>query len=95
MDTKEKILPTDKPAPAAREAVPGPWLTPPWTMEERLHRIEAMGQKIDGYIRYMLQITGNTGASAEAKERAVTAFYDRMVIVEKQLGRIHENLKLE
>ena len=79
----------------ARITLPGPWSTPPWTLEERLHRIEVMGQKIDGYIKFMCQVVSLTSASTEAKERAVTEFYERMVVVEKQLGRIHENLRLE
>ena len=82
------------PAPA-RALLPGPWLTQAWTLEERLHRIEAMGQKIDGYVRFMCQVGRLDGASTEVKEQAVTAFYERMVIVEKQLGCIHENLRLQ
>ena len=95
MDHKEKILSIVAPAAAVGAVLPGPWLTPPWTMAERLHRIEAMGQKIDGYVRFMCKVVGFDGASAEAKEAAVTAFYERMVIVEKQLGRIQENLRLQ
>ena len=36
-----------------------------------------------------------SGTSAEVKERAVTLFYEQMVIVEKQLGHIHDDLRLE
>ncbi|GEM_PF-4523288 len=79
----------------AKEVLPGSWSTPPWTMEERLHRIEVLGHKIAEYVRFMCQVVSLNGASAEAKETAVTAFYDRIVVVEKQLGRIHENLRLE
>jgi hypothetical protein len=72
-----------------------PKLTPPETLEERLRRIEAMGQRIDEYVRFMCQVATLNGASVEAKERAVTAFYERMVVLESQLGRIHEDLRLE
>ena len=34
------------------------------------------------------------GTSAEAKERAVTAFYERLLVVERQLGRIQDDLRL-
>ena len=95
MNNKEKILPVDADLAAVRELTPGPWLTQPWTLAERLHRIEVMGHKIDGYVQFMCQVANFDGASAEAKENAVTAFYDRMVIVEKQLGRIQENLRLQ
>jgi hypothetical protein len=64
-------------------------------MEERLQRIEVMGQRIDGYVRFMCQVASLNGTSAEVKDRAVTAFYERMVVVEGELGRIHEALRLE
>ena len=67
----------------------------PWTLVERVHSIEAMGQRIDEYIRFMCQIANLNNASAEAKERAVTAFYERMRVVEKQLGSIYDELRLE
>lgn len=72
----------------------GPWLTPPWTTEERLQRIEALGQRIQGYVTYMIKTGGMAGTSAEAKERAVIAFYERLMIVERQLGSIQEELQL-
>ena len=65
------------------------------TMEERLHRIETMRKRIDGYIEYICQIGKLTGASAEVKERAVTIFYEQMLVVERELGRTHDELRLE
>jgi hypothetical protein len=73
----------------------GPWSTPPLSTEERLHRIEVLGQKIADYVRFMGQVFSHNGASAESKDRAVNAFYDRLVVVEKQLSRIKENFRLE
>jgi hypothetical protein len=73
----------------------GPWSTPPWTMDERLHRIDVLGQKIAEYVRFLGEAVGQTNASAEAKDRVVTAFYDRIVVVERQLSRIQENFRLE
>lgn len=67
----------------------------PLTLEERLHRIEVMGQRVAGYVQFMCQVVNLNNASAEAKERAVAAFYERMVVAEKQLGRIHDELRLE
>ena len=72
-----------------------PWTAPPATTEERLRRIEAMGQRISGYIQFMCQVGSLNGTSAELKERAVTAFYERMTLAESQLGRIQEDLRLE
>ena len=94
---------TTKAQAAARAAVPlpvgdahaGPWLTPPWTLEERLQRIGALGQRIDGYVQFMCQVGSLNGTSAEAKERAVTAFLERLIVVESQLGGIQESLQLD
>jgi hypothetical protein len=72
----------------------GPWLTPPWTLAEHLQRIEALGQRINGYVQFMCQVGSLNGTSAEAKERSVTAFYERMVIVERQLRCIQDALQL-
>ena len=88
MTTKVKRLFSDGPVPVR------PWPEAPWTMEERLQRIEILGQRIDGYIRFMCQAASLVGTSAEAKARAVTAFYERLVVVENELGRIQESLRL-
>ena len=89
--------------PKAKAAAPPPggkpqadsWLTSPRTLEDRLLRIEALGQRISGHIQFMCQVASLEGTSAEAKERAVTAFYERMVVVESQLGRIQGDLRLQ
>jgi hypothetical protein len=38
---------------------------------------------------------GTGGTSAEVREKALTVFYERLVVVERQLGRIREDLQLE
>jgi hypothetical protein len=65
------------------------------TIEERLHRIEAMRKRIDSYIQFMCQIPGLSGSSSERKEHAVAVFYEQMVLVEQQLGHIHDEFRLE
>jgi hypothetical protein len=72
----------------------GPWLTPPWTMEERLRRIESMGQRIHGIVEFMCKIANLEGTCPAAKERAVTIFYERLVIAVRQLGKIQEDIQL-
>jgi hypothetical protein len=72
----------------------GPYQTPPWTTEERLERILAMSQRIHGYVQFLCNVGSLNGTSAESKERAVAAFYERMAILERQLGRIQEDLQL-
>jgi hypothetical protein len=64
------------------------------TTEERLQHIETLGQRIAGYARFMCQVGVLNGTSADMKERAVTAFHERMVFLESQLGRIQEDLRL-
>lgn len=71
------------------------WPMPPRTTEERVERIEVMGQRIGGYIQFMCQAGNSNGASADAKERAIELFYEQMVVLERQLGRIHEDFQLE
>jgi hypothetical protein len=94
MTTKAKPPPRAAALGALEEGWAGPWTEPPWTMEERLERIRALGQRIDAYVRFMCQVGGLGGTSAEAKEHAVTAFYERLVVAEGQLGRVQEDLRL-
>jgi hypothetical protein len=70
-------------------------LTPPWTMEERLHRIEVLGQRINGYVQYMSQDGNLNATSVETKERAIVAFYEQLVVTERQLAHIHDSFQLE
>ena len=73
---------------------PSPWVQPALTTEERLRLIEALWQRVAGYVRFMCEIGSLNGTSAEMKERAVTAFHERMALLESQLGRIQEDLRL-
>jgi hypothetical protein len=73
---------------------PRPASALPLTTAERLQRIEAMGKRIGGYIAFMAEVPTLNGTSAEAKDRAVEAFHDRLVVLEGQLARIQDELKL-
>ena len=53
-----------------------------------------MGQHIQSIVDFMCKIDSLNGTSSAAKERAVTAFYDRLVVVERQLGKIQEDIQL-
>ncbi len=85
---------TTRARPVAADPPPWPGQSPPCTTEERLLRIEAMGKRIHEYVQFMCQVGGLSGSSAEAKERAVVAFYERLAALERQLGRIQEELRL-
>jgi hypothetical protein len=67
---------------------------PPETTEERLRSIEAMSQRINEYVQFMCKAGDLHGTSAEAKDKAIAAFHDRMATLERQLGRIQEELRL-
>jgi hypothetical protein len=71
-----------------------PWQAPASTTEECLQRIEVLGQRINGYLQFISGASALKGASGEAKERAVAAFYERLVLLERQLGQIQEELQL-
>jgi hypothetical protein len=87
-------------APAPRQleqAAPWPpsaWAATPLTREDRLQRIAALGERVAAYVRLMGEVGGLGGSSEEMKERAVAAFYERMVLVESQLRRIQDDLRL-
>jgi hypothetical protein len=68
--------------------------TPPTTTEDRLTRIQALAQRIEGHIRFIRSVGSLNGTSPEAKDKAVMVFYESLVMVERHLGRIHEELEL-
>ena len=65
------------------------------TTDERRQRIEVLGQCINGYVQFMCQTGNLTNTSGEVMEKGIIAFYEQMVLLESQLGRIHDDLKLE
>jgi hypothetical protein len=66
----------------------------PLTTEDRIAHIQALGQRVTSYVKYMCAVSSITGSSAEAKERAVEVFYQRLAALEQELGRIHDGLLL-
>jgi hypothetical protein len=94
MTTKTKPPPRPAAPRAEEDPLAGFGATPPWTTEERLQHIQAMIKRINGYAEYISQVANLSGTSAEAKDKAVAAFYERMVILERQLRRIQEELHL-
>jgi hypothetical protein len=66
----------------------------PLTTAERLLDIEQLRLRVNEYVQRLGQIDSLQGTSAEAKEKAVAAFYERMAVLERQLGRIYEELQL-
>jgi hypothetical protein len=93
MTTKTKTL-FRPAAPRPEESQTWPWYTSPCSTEECLQRIQALNARISGYVEYIVKVDNLTGTSAEAKDKAVASFYDRMVALERLLGRIQEELQL-
>src|SRR5262245_18627263 len=84
-----------RPPPAPRASAPARVVPePPRTAEERLQHIAVLGRRVAEYVEFMAQVGGLNGTSAEARERAVAAFCDRLTVLEAQLARIHEELRL-
>jgi hypothetical protein len=87
-----------KPRPAAGAADVEPldesWAVPPVNMEEHLQRIQTLGQRIKVYVQFICAVGKLDGSSAEAKQKAVAVFYDRLFLLEQELGRIQEALRL-
>lgn len=71
------------------------WPSAPASLADRVQRIETMGLRINNYIQFICKAASLTVTSVEAKDRGVTAFYERMLVVERQLRRIQEDLWLE
>lgn len=68
---------------------------PPSTLPEHLVHIKGLGQLVTGYVQAMGKVDKLSGVSAEAKARAVVAFYEQLAIMETRLRAIHESLQLE
>ena len=68
--------------------------TPPTNTEERLVHIRALGQRVKGYVQFMCAVQKMNGTCAEAKQRSVAQFYDRLVLLDRELCRIQEELQL-
>jgi hypothetical protein len=65
--------------------------TPPMTVADRLRHIRVLGERIDGYIRFMCAVDRMGGSSAEAKEKAVAAFLERLAAIERELAQIQRS----
>jgi hypothetical protein len=65
---------------------------PPST-EDRLSHIQALGRRIDHYIRFMRMVGSMAGSSGEAKNLAVVVFHECLAALEAPLGRIPRRLQ--
>jgi hypothetical protein len=83
--------PTSKAPLAATAELPR---TPPATAEEFLMHIGVLGKRVEGHVAFMSGVERLSGTSAEAKNKALALFYQRLVSMELELGRVREELEL-
>jgi hypothetical protein len=83
--------PTSKAPLAANTELPR---TPPASCEEFLMHIGVLGKRIEGHVAFMAAVERLNGTSAEAKNRALSQFYVRLVAMEVELNRVREELEL-
>jgi anti-anti-sigma factor len=82
------------PAPPPHSVTRTPWVgNAPLTTDEGLRAIEQMAEQVNGYVQLIRRIDSLQGSSAEAKEKAVAAFHARLTALERQLGRICEEVQ--
>jgi hypothetical protein len=67
--------------------------TSPLTTADRLQRIETLGKRIDAHVQSICQVGSLNGTSTETTDKAVIAFYEQMVLLERRLGLIQDALK--
>ena len=86
---KSRVSP--KPTTAAK----APPVLPRSNLAEHIHRIGILGKRIEAYLQFMSKLDEHTGLSDEMKARAAIAFYEKLIVVEQQLARIHDEYLLE
>ncbi len=80
--------------PFTNELLKRPSSSLPLTTDERLKQIEALRQRIDRAVEFICNAGAQNGNSAEAREKAIVIFHERMLILEGQLSRIKDELLL-
>jgi hypothetical protein len=89
--TAKSPPPTSKAPLAASAELPR---TPPATAEEFLLHIGVLGKRVEGHVTFMAGVERLCGTSSEAKNRALSLFYQRLVAMEVELNRVREELEL-
>ena len=92
---KPKKRVSHKPATVAKMPTAYTPVQPRSTLAEHIYRIGVLGKRIDAYIQFMSQMGEQSGLSDEMKTRAAIAFYEKLIVVEQQLGHIHVEYRLE
>jgi hypothetical protein len=69
-------------------------LTQPHSLDDYAVRIRALGDRIISYVKFMGTVDQLDGSCAEAKQRSMSMFYDRLIYLDRELNRIQEELQL-
>jgi hypothetical protein len=64
------------------------------TMAWRLASVAALGKRVEEHVASICKLGDLKSSSAEAKDRAVVDFHDRLVAMEGHLARIVEEVQL-
>ena len=64
------------------------------TIGDRLTRIQEIGRKVEEHVEAVTAIETLPGTSAEAREKAVALFLERLIVLERALGKTMEELRL-
>ena len=67
----------------------------PVTADERRADIDRIAERINGIVRFICDMSELPGTSAEVRDKAIAAFHARMVVAEKHLTHIRDQLRLE
>jgi hypothetical protein len=89
-----KATPRNPAAGSLPDIPPDVGLTTPWTTEDHVVHIQALGQRVARHIQFICDSGSLPGTSVEAKDKAVIVFYKQLLALERQLNRIHEDLEL-
>lgn len=66
----------------------------PLTLEQKRREIEELVERLTRYAEFVCGADGQSGTSKEAREQAVAAFHERLVLLTRQLSQIHDELLL-
>src|SRR5438105_2759893 len=91
----KSISATKRPSITDRLPPDASWATPPATLDDCFARIRVLGERITGYVHFMSAESNLTGTSTEVKRRGVEFFYERLRAAERDLARVHEELRLQ
>jgi hypothetical protein len=86
-------IPIHRPSPAL--SANGLAALQPVTVDERRADIDRISLRITDIVRFMCDMKDLPGTSTEVRDKALTAFHERMVAAEKQLAHIQDRLRLE